>query len=71
MDTSGMSKHFTQLLKNVKASLVAYFMIKCSNAKTAERDIKEGRKRKEGWTAKETQMQRTDCWTLWEKVRVG
>ena len=22
-------------------------------------------------TAKETQMQRTYCWTLWEKVRVG
>ena len=65
-----MLKYFTEFLKKFKASLVAYFRIRCSNAKAMERDIKEGRNgrrkgeierkkkrnREEGWRAKETQM---------------
>ena len=34
-------------------------------------NYKDGNDDPIGEIAKETQMQRTDFWTLWEKVRVG
>ena len=54
-----MSKYFTEFLKNFKACLVAYFRIRCSNARTMERDIKEGRKgRRKGETERKKEKEK-------------